>query len=353
MRFPNGYGSVVDLGENRRKRFGVRITSGYKKNKKGQNVQIYKYLGFFEKSKDAFGFLAKYNAGEAVKEHIPLIEQPTFEDVYKKWFEYRLNMNKKPSDATVRAYKYGFNMCSDLHKKRLNAIKVDDLQTVVDKYKGKSRGTVGNVKTIFFALYEYAMKRQIIEKDLSKLIDYEWSEERHIEHTNFKTTEINFLWQNLCIEYVDWVLIMIYTGLRVSEFCEIKTCNVNIKERYIVGGKKTEAGINRTIPLHAKIVPLIQKYLDNNTEYLIMSKNNCVMNYKTFLEYWTDLMKTLDMSHLPHDTRYTTATLLDNAGANKICIKKIMGHAIQDITDGVYTQKDLSDLLAAIDLINI
>ena len=32
-------------------------------------------------------------------------------------------------------------------------------------------------------------------------------------------------------------------------------------------------------------------------------------------------MVTLGLSHTPHDTRYTTATLLDNAEANKVCIK--------------------------------
>ena len=354
MRLPNGYGSVIDLGKNRRKRYAVRITDkGKDVDENGKGKQRYRYLGYFEKSKDAYGFLAKYNAGEAVKEHIPLIEQPTFAEVYNKWYEYRHNMNKKPSEATSRAYRYGFNMCESLHERRFNTIKVDDLQDVVDKYKDKSRGTVGNIKTIFFALYEYAMKRQIIEKDISKLIDYEWSEERHIQHVNFKVDEIKSLWEYINVEYVDWILIMIYTGLRVSEFCEIKTENVHLNDRYMIGGKKTAAGIDRVIPLHKKIVPLVKKLYDNGNKYLIMSKNNCTMNYKTFLEYWNDIMKTVNMNHLPHDTRYTTATLLDNDEANKVCIKKILGHAIQDITDGVYTQKDLPDLLEAIDKIKI
>jgi integrase len=59
------------------------------------------------------------------------------------------------------------------------------------------------------------------------------------------------------------------------------------------------------------------------------------------------------MKHTPHDTRYTTATILDNAGANRVCIKKIMGHSTKDVTDGVYIQKDLSELANAIELIKI
>jgi len=42
---------------------------------------------------------------------------------------------------------------------------------------------------------------------------------------------------------------------------------------------------------------------------------------------------------------------MDNAGANKVSIKRIIGHARTDITDKVYTHKDISELKKAVDLI--
>lgn len=42
---------------------------------------------------------------------------------------------------------------------------------------------------------------------------------------------------------------------------------------------------------------------------------------------------------------------MDNAGANKLCNKRIIGHASADITDNVYTHKDIEELKKAIDLI--
>jgi len=42
---------------------------------------------------------------------------------------------------------------------------------------------------------------------------------------------------------------------------------------------------------------------------------------------------------------------MDNAGANKVSIKRIMGHSSTDITDKVYTHKDIEELKKAIDLI--
>ena len=55
--------------------------------------------------------------------------------------------------------------------------------------------------------------------------------------------------------------------------------------------------------------------------------------------------------HKPHECRHTCATWLDDKGANKLSIKRILGHASQDVTDGVYTHKDLRQLKKAIDML--
>jgi len=55
-------------------------------------------------------------------------------------------------------------------------------------------------------------------------------------------------------------------------------------------------------------------------------------------------MEQLGLDHKPHDCRYTFATLMDNADANKVSIKRIMGYASKDITDKVYTYKDITEL---------
>ena len=56
-------------------------------------------------------------------------------------------------------------------------------------------------------------------------------------------------------------------------------------------------------------------------------------------------------NHKPHDCRHTFASLMDAADANKLCIKRIMGHASPDITDSVYTHKTIDELIQAIDMI--
>jgi len=76
------------------------------------------------------------------------------------------------------------------------------------------------------------------------------------------------------------------------------------------------------------------------------------MSYYTYYDCkFKVIMEQLQLEHKPHDCRHTLATLMDNAGANKVAIKRIMGHASTDITDKVYTHKDVDELLIAIDLI--
>ena len=50
--------------------------------------------------------------------------------------------------------------------------------------------------------------------------------------------------------------------------------------------------------------------------------------------------------------RHAFASLMDNAGANDVCIKLIMGHSMKnDTAKGTYTHKTLEELLAEVNKI--
>lgn len=353
MKMPNGYGSVVNLGKGRRKPFAVRVTIGCETKADGRTIQKYKYLEYFEKSKDAYIYLAQYNAGQQIREHISLVKQPTFKELFIDWMEYKKNMNKAPSDATIRNYNLAFGWCSELHNKKFSSIRIDDIQNVVNQYKQKSESTVSTIRTVLNQMYQYALKREYVDTNYAVLADYEYKESTESTHYAFTEEEIQKLWDNLDnIPGTDLILMMIYTGFRASEFISLENKNVNLKDRYVIGGMKTEAGINRTVPLNKKVIPLFEKYYSLDSKYLIKNSKGTKYSYGVFnISVWTTTINMLHMDHTPHDTRHTLATLLDRAGANKICIKNILGHSIQDLTDGTYTHKNLNDLLEAIDLI--
>lgn len=108
----------------------------------------------------------------------------------------------------------------------------------------------------------------------------------------------------------------------------------------------------RKVPIHNKIFPLIERYYNLNCEPLIPNTVGTWFGYSNYKQKKFDnIMNQLGMEHNPHDTRHTFASRADSAGLNKLCIKRILGHESHDITDKVYTHKDMVELLEQINMI--
>ncbi len=51
-------------------------------------------------------------------------------------------------------------------------------------------------------------------------------------------------------------------------------------------------------------------------------------------------MERLHMNHTPHECRHTFRSRLDSAGANNVCIDRIMGHKSKETGERVYTHNN-------------
>lgn len=60
------------------------------------------------------------------------------------------------------------------------------------------------------------------------------------------------------------ILIGIYSGWRPQELALLERGNVDIKEWTFIGGMKTDAGTNRTVPIHPKIQNIVKYYYDQS-----------------------------------------------------------------------------------------
>lgn len=400
MRLPNGYGSVIKLKGKRRKPYAVRTSEisefveidapkeppsnilrdfvrynfkwqwrkqvwsaissepvlsfaedlmqeeGYEYSISYR--QTFKYLEYFAKQEHAYSYLSELNNADVVAEHIRYAETPTFAEMYGKWKNYRKALPDKISSNTWRNYEIAFNHLSDLHHKKFNALRTDEVQECINKWTCKSNSTVSNIRTVLNNLYKYALMNNYIEKDLSQFFVYSWVDPAEQIHSRYTNEEIATLWSKLyVINNVDLILITIYTGLRPTELLEITTDNVHLDEQYMIGGMKTEAGTDRVIPIADKILPLVKNRYDANRRFLV---NNKYGNHYTYGSYvsanFNTVMNKLNMKHLPHDGRHTFASLMDDAGANEVCIKLIMGHSMKNnVTKGVYTHKTTQQLI--------
>lgn len=332
MRNPNGYGSIAKMSGNRRRPYWVRkAVTKWKDN--GQ--PIYETIGYYATRKEALQALSDFNENP----YDVSAERLSFSEVYERWSEKKF---QEITSSAVRTYKSAYSYCKPIYDVKMADLKVAQLQEVIDT-ADVGATTKSRIKSMFNLLYSYCMKNEIVKKDLSQYLTKPKVETA--EKVPFSADEISLLWNSLDRNFVDDVLIMLYSGWRASEYCALKTADIDLENMTMKGGSKTEAGKDRIVPIHHRILPLIQKKYNSDNEYL---REN---DYNKFYREFTSLMQSLDMNHTPHETRHTFITALDNAGANKTAIQRLAGHASRDVTSKVYTHKDIEQLRKAIELL--
>ena len=272
----------------------------------------------------------------------------TFAELYIRWMPKHIEYCSV-SQSTISGYKCAYKHCASLYDKPVEEIRYSDLQTVIDNMHGLSYSSKKKVRNLFSLMFTFARKMEYISRDFSGLIRIGKNKPVNPHHAISKR-KINKLWTLVNTHPdVDIILILIYTGMRNGELRNLKKSDINRKQKFLkITKSKTAAGI-RVIPIHHLIFPLVEKRMEMEGDYLI-SRNGKPYNYNSFARLFRRTMKLVNgENHQPHDTRHTCATLLDNAEVNDNARKMILGHARQDVTNGVYTHKTLRQLRKAIE----
>lgn len=334
MKLPNGFGSIVKLSGNRRKPYAVRCHG--------------KYLAYFATHDEALIYLADVN-----KQPDIVGSELTFAEIY------RLEMAEhtaKISPKTVNGYKSAYQHCRNLWPMKIKDINVSDLQAVIAGCE-TGQPTQKKVRQIMHNVYRYAVKYQLISAsaDLSGYVDID-KLKRKYKKVPFNTRQLNRVKQiadsnDVLAPWAKCIVMMCYCGTRPSEFLAILKADVKLKSRYfLVRDSKTEAGRNRMVPISRKVISYYEWWLSQDGRTLVAVDGKQV-SYSKFLKLFYRVCEAARCKHKPHECRHTCATWLDDKGANKLSIKRILGHATTDITDGVYTHKSLAQLKKAIDLL--
>ena len=358
MRNPPNYGSIVNLGKNRRRPLGVRVPDGYRLREDFTEVIKYKYIGYFENTpqgrKDARLLLAQYNEGINVK--IEVNRCPTFKEVADDMIEryFIMEEHKKGyySGKSEYAYRTALKKCKPIHDMKINCVKPSDIQAIADTYKEQSSPTISVLKRVIWLTFERARKERMIPENFIDDIDFLFRSTGNEIHKVFTDYEIELLWKHADDYRVKHILNLIYCGMRIGEYLSIETKNIHIDEQYLIGGFKTTAGRNRTIPIADKTLPFWKEFYNEDSEVFIKGARTHFMSRQHFVDtIWMPVMEALKLNHIPHDTRYTCATLLDRAEVKDNTIKFILGHKQQDITNDVYIHQSKDTLLRAINSI--
>ena len=100
---------------------------------------------------------------------------------------------------------------------------------------------------------------------------------------------------------------LLYSGARADELLAVYTANIFLDDNYFIGGLKTEAGINREIPIHPAVKHLWEKYYDPNNEFLFMQPNGNKVDYEYYFYHFQNNFEKLHpevSDHTAHDARH-------------------------------------------------
>ena len=346
MRLPNGTGTVYNMCrkskgktvKKRRKPWAAVVTIGFELNEAtGRVVQKRRFIGSYETKEEALKALADYNANPYDIDANRL----TFNDVYEMWSkEYFEGIVPSAVRSVTSAYK----RWKPLYDMRFADIKVRHIEGCI-RDADCSDNIKQRMKSVINLMFKYALRHEIVSVDYASISQSIKRPEPEIVRIPFNDDEINTLMSHQDIPFADMLLVGIYSGWRPQELCMLRSENVDLGQETFQGGMKTDAGKNRVVPIHPKILPIVRKHLEEGNEYLFMDSDGSPLTYDRYRNRFKRVCQNLCLQeHKPHDTRHTFVTLAKEAGVDEYILKRIVGHSIRDVTELVYTHRDIEKL---------
>ncbi len=369
-KLPNGYGSIKRLsGKNRTNPFGVYPpTKEFDLNGipvsqkaicyvddwyKGFTVLTWYRNGEYyegrekelstdseELKRQITGILSKFNQSQR-----EVADQKTFEEIYQGYYLWKFQKphdHKEKKTSMENSMRAAYKNSEAIHSRSFRSLTASDLQEVVDNCP-KKHSSLELIIVLFHQMYAYAEANDLVDKDYSKFVKINKTDDD--EHGEpFSGSDLETMWNHQDNETVEMLLIMCYSGFRISAYLDMKT---NLEEEYFQGGVKTAAGKDRIVPIHSAILPLVQRRLSRQGVYLPKGAQN----------FRTDMYETLKnlgiKKHTPHDCRHTFSMLCDKYSVNENDKKTMLGHAFSDVTNKVYRHRELDALREQIERIKV
>lgn len=154
--------------------------------------------------------------------------------------------------------------------------------------------------------------------------------------------------------YGEYILFLLYTGLRVGEMRALKWSDYDNVERIInIRKSKTESGV-REIPLVQKAYDIIsaQKKSEKD-DYIFRNKHDNPISYSSMKKCCEKLKKKTGIDNFTnHVCRHSLATRLTELGANPKCVAGVLGHKKVEYALNIYTDMEAQELKKEIYLLD-
>jgi integrase len=167
------------------------------------------------------------------------------------------------------------------------------------------------------------------------------------EKIAFSKDQLATMWANVeRVPNIKYVLLLCYTGMRLSEMLGAMTENYNHEAGYFITGVKTDDGKDRTITISPKIKPFFEDWGKEKHLFTELSAKRFrnQLFYPALQAIGLDELDAKgDHVYTPHCCRHTFATLMKNVDAPATDKQKLIGHAKFEMT-AHYTHTDIESL---------
>lgn len=292
--------------------------------------------------------------------------------LYAKKNAQRPNVKKN----TLNGRKYLMQALEDdlLGSMSIDRIKPSDAKewAIRMKEKGFSFKTISNYKRSLKASFYMAIQDDCVRKNpfgfnLSDVIEDDSKPKIALNEEQEKELLHFIEHDNVYQKYYDDVLILLKTGLRISEFCGLTKKDIDFehhtisishqllkdKDGYYIDEPKTKSGI-RKVPMSDETEQAIKRVLkrkqkpkikeiDGYRDFLFLSVNSYPMQESNYRYTLKGIVKKFNKNHeeqlpniTPHILRHTFCTKLAQMNMNPKNLQYIMGHSSITITLDLY-----------------
>lgn len=412
----NGSGCATYLGNGRRKPWGAKITIGkdingkniyhfintfetqlealvclenYHKNPTPLYIKEDKYNRIAIFPPKPYPLVSVENPNKKIADQLKK-DTYTFKQLFEKFKEAKMLTNEEAKQEKIYHIRpknkpFGRNYCRGMITAFHNSVALYDkvykdlrASDFIKHLKESKKGidSQRQMVNLYLNLDKFALEEDIIDKGYAQFIP-NISNKKEVKKAKNKTVQkerlftyeqIDYLWNlktrsNGLKEHSkkeremfirDCWLMLLYSGMRADELLSLYTVNIFLDDNYLIGGLKTEAGINREIPIHPAVKHLYEKYYNPNNEFLFMQPNGNKVDYDYYLYHFQHNFKNLHpelSGHTAHDARHMLRNELRKLGVKDIIINSILGHSNDDVGEDIYSHVSIEEKFEAIKMV--
>lgn len=363
----NGTGSVYFRKDLKSRPYAASMIYG------GKRV----YIGNYATRTEAQNALQEFEYNPVTKFNITLAQ------LHDEWQNVAY---KKLGESVRQNYNAAWIKLKPIYNRKFRDLRTGEFQAIIDFYdaphqevgtggrlkyldaRGRGTYTITNtpkmseglkfsalhkIKCLLTSMYTYAMQNDIVNKNYAEFVQL--PKKNETSRSRFTDTQLEQLRQAVgTVPYADYIFTMCYLNFRVSEFLELTADDYHISDSGIpvfIGGKKTEAGTDRLVPIHPKIQGIVKECIDRHGETVFCDEDGQALTPDHFRKYcFYPAIEQLGFPSdlTPHSCRRTFSTRMSAAGARQEDIIALMGHTNFDVDINHYINQETETLYSAI-----